>query len=437
MSDIFISYASSDKDKAKTLADVLMQQGWSVWWDREIPPGKSFDEVIEENLNAARCILVLWSENSVKSNWVKEEATEGSRRNILVPVMIADVGIPLGFRRLQAARITDWEGQMPHPEVDKLLKAIKAILGHGESESEREDTTHGASTDAKEKDSGQLRERPSGRKVEGGVEHKPQADKGERQKETPDGKSRLPWLQPAIIVLFIIGVVVLVFLYKPDSGEVDREGKSLRNTNIEKEAEEPKPTVNKEKEVALLKKDYTAKDEVETSVIPETKFRSTPKGNLSEESVKIMLKQYNFFCREKDWSKGFSNPGGSGFDNKFVKQNNGQVVYDHASGLTWQQSGFGEYMIYEEAKAYIIKLNSEQFAGYNDWRLPTLEEAMSLMEPSEKNGYWYIDPVFDNTQKWIWTSDLKGASSAWVVSFSNGRCDYYDFYNGSSVRAVR
>jgi len=51
MSDIFISYASSDIEKAKALAGILEQQGWSVWWDREIPPGRSFDEVLEEALD--------------------------------------------------------------------------------------------------------------------------------------------------------------------------------------------------------------------------------------------------------------------------------------------------------------------------------------------------------------------------------------------------
>lgn len=57
--DLFLSYASADRDLAKALASVLQHNGWSVWWDRAIPPGKTFDEVIETALGAAKCVVVL------------------------------------------------------------------------------------------------------------------------------------------------------------------------------------------------------------------------------------------------------------------------------------------------------------------------------------------------------------------------------------------
>jgi pantoate kinase len=65
MSDIFISYAKEDRGKAKDIAEALKRQGLSVWWDRSIPPGKTFDTVIEEALDAANCVIVLWSKTSV------------------------------------------------------------------------------------------------------------------------------------------------------------------------------------------------------------------------------------------------------------------------------------------------------------------------------------------------------------------------------------
>ncbi len=74
MNDIFISYASADRTVAHLLADDLEAFGWSVWWEREIPLGKPFDQVIEEELNAARCVIVLWSKESVRSRWVETEA---------------------------------------------------------------------------------------------------------------------------------------------------------------------------------------------------------------------------------------------------------------------------------------------------------------------------------------------------------------------------
>lgn len=145
MSDIFISYDSSDRDRAKTLAEALESKGWSVWWDRNIPPGKTFDQVIEEALNETKCVIVLWSQESINSNWVKEEASEGLRRNILVPALIDTVNIPLGFKRLQAANLVDWNGTSQHTEFDEMVAAIEGIVGKSEivepekiSEPERE-----------------------------------------------------------------------------------------------------------------------------------------------------------------------------------------------------------------------------------------------------------------------------------------------------------
>ncbi|MCP4265916.1 MAG: DUF1566 domain-containing protein [Candidatus Brocadiaceae bacterium] len=180
--------------------------------------------------------------------------------------------------------------------------------------------------------------------------------------------------------------------------------------------------------------------EVEASVVPITKFRSYPRERLSIPSVKAMLKKYNFPCTCFYATQAYCNPDGSGFDNKFEKKNNGQVVHDYASGLMWQQSGSTKEITYKTAKTYVAKLNSDQFAGYNDWRLPSIEEAMTLVEPYRKNGDTYIDSVFDKTQSWIWTSDLNNASFAWVVLFNDAWCYGYAIdYDPAHiyVRAVR
>ena len=67
MADIFISYARVDRERAQALASALDGEGWTVWWDRDIPPGRTFDDVIEEALGAAKCVIVLWSRDSVRS----------------------------------------------------------------------------------------------------------------------------------------------------------------------------------------------------------------------------------------------------------------------------------------------------------------------------------------------------------------------------------
>lgn len=129
MSDIFISYANVDIARAKNLAKALEEKGWSVWWDRAIPPGKTFDVVIEEAINAARCVVVLWSKKSIRSEWVKEEAAIAHKRGILVPAKIDPIDPPLGFGRIQAADLTDWKAGTSNLGFDALLNAIAQVAG--------------------------------------------------------------------------------------------------------------------------------------------------------------------------------------------------------------------------------------------------------------------------------------------------------------------
>ncbi|HLC16414.1 MAG TPA: DUF1566 domain-containing protein [Thermodesulfovibrionia bacterium] len=160
-------------------------------------------------------------------------------------------------------------------------------------------------------------------------------------------------------------------------------------------------------------------------------LRSTPK-ELSEDEVKAMLKTKGFY--DRDWNKN-----GKGIENDYeIKVINGdKVIVDRTTDLMWQKSGSPSYMIYADAERYINELNDNRFAGFNDWRLPTLEEAMSLMEPTQKNKNLYIDPLFNGKQKWIWTADMTSSSVAWVVFFYNGDCGNYHVASLNSVRGVR
>ncbi|UCE05407.1 MAG: DUF1566 domain-containing protein, partial [bacterium] len=108
------------------------------------------------------------------------------------------------------------------------------------------------------------------------------------------------------------------------------------------------------------------------------------------------------------------------------------------SRLMWQQGGSKKFMNLEKTQAYVEKLNIDNYAGFSDWRLPTLEEAMTLIEMEIKSNGLHVDAVFDKTQRWIWTADrVKGQSSGnWIVTFYNGSCHSYS-EEGNFVRAVR
>ena len=135
MADIFISYSSEDKTNVKVLAELFEQQGWTVWWDRQIPIGQRFDTVIEEELAKAHCVIVIWTKRSIASEWVKNEANEASQLGKLVPILLEDVPLPLAFKRTEAALLMGWKGEPDHPEVSlysmpfhKPFKKIKQKL---------------------------------------------------------------------------------------------------------------------------------------------------------------------------------------------------------------------------------------------------------------------------------------------------------------------
>ena len=125
--EVFLSYSRTDFDAAKRLASSLEAEGFTVWWDRDITPGTSFDKAIETALAEARAVVVLWSEDSVDSNWVKAEAAEALERGRLVPVLIDRVKPPLEFRRLEAAELYSGSGEAARHERQQLTAALRAL----------------------------------------------------------------------------------------------------------------------------------------------------------------------------------------------------------------------------------------------------------------------------------------------------------------------
>ena len=134
MVDVFISYAREDRDRVRAIAEAIEAGGYSIWWDQEIPPGSEMDDEIDKAINDASAIIVVWSESSIVSRWVKDEATDGVERGCLVALRIDDVAMPRGFKLVQTADLTGWSGEKEHVEWQKIQSRLIDLVGAAEGE---------------------------------------------------------------------------------------------------------------------------------------------------------------------------------------------------------------------------------------------------------------------------------------------------------------
>jgi TIR domain len=128
MSDVFLSYATPDRRAANLIAGRLQAASFSVWWDQQLLPGEQFDEAIGAALDAASCIVVLWSNASLKSDYVRDEAERGFKRGILVPLLIEKVEQPLGFGRIEATDLSGWQGEATDSTFARICEGISKKL---------------------------------------------------------------------------------------------------------------------------------------------------------------------------------------------------------------------------------------------------------------------------------------------------------------------
>lgn len=129
MTDVFLSYAREDQARAEQIATALTAAGYDVFWDATIPPGKTWADVVEAKLLAAKAVVVLWSAASTASRWVREEARLARDRGNLIPVQIETVAAPFGFGEIQMADLHAWNGSRDNPQWRLLLDAIAGTVG--------------------------------------------------------------------------------------------------------------------------------------------------------------------------------------------------------------------------------------------------------------------------------------------------------------------
>ncbi len=125
MADVFISYAREDQARAADVARAFAAAGVTAFWDNEIPPGQTWADYIEGKLNQSRVLVVLWSEHSTKSQWVREEARMARNVGKLIPVMLDQSQPPFGFGEVQSADLRAWNGDPAQPEWQRFVRVVQ------------------------------------------------------------------------------------------------------------------------------------------------------------------------------------------------------------------------------------------------------------------------------------------------------------------------
>lgn len=437
--DIFLSYMHSDRKRVQRLARRLIQKGWSVWWDARILPGQPFDAIIDQTLKSARCVIVFWSQASIKSDWVKDEASFARKKHKLIPVLLDAVAIPLGFGRLQTANLVDWKGNANDPEFKRLLAALEAVIGKPKAvpscvpdwiakyakiplQNLADDTVQFIKSRSK------TFSRPTGKSLV----LKPKT-------------SRIFIGSRAIFftVSIAMGIFLLILAFL-----------GLKFYDSTKTRWQPKPIELKSVDSAMTAIDTLSSaqsmpdrmatpapsswtqprdPEKASDAAPPPLILRTHPDTLSESEVKIMLQNHGFY--DSEW-----NPRVHSTARSFRVQvnNNHSIIIDPLTGLMWQQSGSDNQMPFADAQEWIKELNRTGYAGFYNWRIPTLVEAMSLVSSKKHNGFLHLDGIFDTRQCWIWTSDVKkGVFWNWIVIYIDGRCYENIFVDDHYIRAVR
>ena len=133
MSDVVISYARSTATQARAVAAALRSLGYDVWLDDELPAHRAYRKVIQEQVTAAKAVLVLWSSDAIDSDWVPSEAERARTARKLVQVAVDDTELPMPFDQIQCADLRGWTGDLDAPGWRKVIASIAELVGEDRS----------------------------------------------------------------------------------------------------------------------------------------------------------------------------------------------------------------------------------------------------------------------------------------------------------------
>src|SRR5580698_8127063 len=129
MSDVFISYARSTEKQAEQVAEALRALGYNIWRDDELPAHRAYTEVIEERLKTAKAVVVIWSAEAVKSQWVRSEADRAREAGKLVQLSVDGARLPMPFDQIQCADLGGWNGDKEAAGWRKVVDSLGELVG--------------------------------------------------------------------------------------------------------------------------------------------------------------------------------------------------------------------------------------------------------------------------------------------------------------------
>jgi len=394
--DVFISFASADEEIVLPIWQQLNSNGLRVFWSDESlkeNAGKPFFSVIQEALSKSKHLLLVCTEKSMNSKWVKLEyetfygqffiQNQSLRRLLVYPHVDFDIKqLPPFLRSIQVSK-TIQELLLILGATD--LQTLKAKIGEVETELGEYKLKY-------EKSHSLL----------GGLS-------SQLETKTKDFDSlKIQNYELKQQIFDLEGHLKL--------SEKNLKGKELLLKNSKQSIRSDSNTAPK---VTKLKKQVASEKQITTKELDENSI-------VSEEILRSYINNRGYYHLE--W-----NTKGKYYKNDFVRRNNNSIVFDKNSNLTWQSSGSKSTMTFKNIQEYIDSVNKEKVGGASNWRLPTIYELYTLLEDGH---YRRVSYEFDVKQNWIWSSSFESSSRIWVIGFHNGACNHYRTVGSNFVRLV-
>jgi hypothetical protein len=125
---VFLSYAHADHARAALVVGFLKRHGFTVWWDDTLNSGDEWREVIAQKLNQASAVFTLWTDASVASTSVTEEASSAQSAHKLVHARLDDCRLPYGFGETQYGTLIGWDYSSDTPQALRIVAALRAKI---------------------------------------------------------------------------------------------------------------------------------------------------------------------------------------------------------------------------------------------------------------------------------------------------------------------